>query len=195
MTACVTLYPQQPLAPGRYRLDHEGRLHPIRFAFVRAVAIVSVRAKPGRSVEQIRADCAAEAAVHEERVRQAKRLTTAHPLPATVRPLEIDRSLARRKVTPAVPAPQDSDEAAMAEFSAALARVQQRRQSKAGAITKPATPKIDGQAIAAAHARKKAVPPPPKKPPTRRALGPGECHRCGIPGFRGCDHFLPYKGD
>lgn len=51
--------------------------------------------------------------------------------------------------------------------------------------------KIDWTRVAAAHrAKGSAAPRSPRKPlepaPTRE-----ECPRCGIPGWKGCDHFLP----
>ncbi|MGJ0236966.1 hypothetical protein ACQEPB_00395 [Novosphingobium fluoreni] len=216
MTAVVGVHPQKALQEGRYRLDSEGRLHPERFGVIKAVAMVTVRCKPAlavssgklphpdrgrlkpgpkpsRKAEAIRAECTVEAAERASRVHEAKRLTTAHPLPVTSRTREIDRPLARRKVEPSAPAvPNDED--VMTDFSAALARVQGRRRSKAHVISKPAAPKIDGKAVADAYARKHLAPPPAKKPPTRRALGTGECIHCGIPGRKGCDHFLPYEG-
>lgn len=186
MTASVSIHPQHDLPAGRYLLDHDGRLHPERFrGLIKPVMIVTVISKV---VDKIRADCAAEAAEHAGRIREAKRLTTAHPLPVTPRPREIDRPLGRRK--PAT-APREPDEPRKADaiktLKAAHARVRARQ-----AVSKIEMPKIDGKAVAAAYSRKKLVPPAPKQPPTQRALSAEECRFCGIPGRKGCDHFLPY---
>ncbi|MBB4859650.1 hypothetical protein HNO88_002979 [Novosphingobium chloroacetimidivorans] len=149
--------------------------------------------KPARKTESIRAECAAEATVNEARLREAKRLSTARPLPVTPRPREIDRPLARRKVPPPAPALSDDDDV-MVDFNAALAKVQSRRRGKARVISKPAEPKIDGKAVAAAFARKKRGAAPAKPAPTQRALSGEGCEFCGVPGRRGCDHYLPCEG-
>jgi hypothetical protein len=137
MTGIVTLHPQRDLEPGRYALDPDGRLHPLRFRrIVRAVAIVTVKAKAGRPV----------------------------------------------------PEPPRAADRAVTAFRSSLAKVQDNR---ATSVHKPA-PKIDGEKLAAAIRARPAPPPPPKPRPKRQALSNDGCTYCGIPGSRGCDHFLPY---
>lgn len=140
MKGFISDKPTRPLAPGRYLLDDDGRLQPLRYrAFVRAVAIVTVRAK-----------------------------ALSAPPPSSEPEVE----------------PDDL----MGQFSSALARVSARRS---GAV--PAKAKIDGSRIAAALSRRPAPQPPiPKPQPNRQALSGEECAFCGIPGSKGCDHFLPF---
>lgn len=138
MTAVVGLAPQRLLEPGRYLLDDDGRLQPMRFrGFVRAVAIVTVKA---------RAD--ATAAAQDD---------------------------------------DDADSDGMVSFSAALATVRARKAGRGSARRKP-----DGARLAAAIAARGAPQPPMARPaPTEVAESREECRFCGIPGWRGCDHFLP----
>lgn len=49
---------------------------------------------------------------------------------------------------------------------------------------------IDWARVAAAH-RNHAARPAPKRKPIGPAPSREECPRCGVPGWRGCDHFLP----
>jgi len=203
MTGFVSIHPQQPLEPGHYLLDREGRLHPLRYrGFIKPACYVTVKLRQNVATraEQIRAECAEEARQHEERVREVGRLTTAHPLPiANCGPDRAMRSLARRKKPTVVAVPPEElpastdDDAAFEDFVARVARKQAERARRAEHVSEP--PKVDGVRLAAAiRARGAPNSPAPKKAPTRRALGPGECTHCGIPGFRGCDHFLPYVG-
>lgn len=84
-----------------------------------------------------------------------------------------------------------SEEDAAEEFAAALDRVRSRRAGEASEIRKPA-PHIDyARVAAAARARSIAARPVPKAP-TRPALSADPCEKCGVPGFRGCAHQLPY---
>lgn len=150
-----------------------------------------------RAAECLREDCAAEAAARQARVQEARRLAAAHPLPAAPRTEQLTRPMARRPKPTVVHVPAseiiepDEDDEALAEFEAKLKAVQARRSKKPPMKSEP---KIDGARVAAAH-RAKVAARPAKKHPIRRALGPGECHRCGIRGAIGCDHFLPYLGD
>lgn len=196
----MNLHPTHQLEPGRYLLDTIGRLQPLDARdLIDTVAIVTVCPKAQPSAERVRAECAGEASAREERFREARRLTAAHPLDAAAseraKPL---RDLARRRAAPSPPepsaAPDDEDEA-YHEFAAKLAEVKARREAGEAVVRKKARPKTNGAKLADALARRpRKTIEPEKKPPTRRALGPGECHRCGIPGFRGCDHFLPFEG-
>lgn len=83
--------------------------------------------------------------------------------------------------------PEDDD-----ELAGAVAIAAERR----AAVVKPA-PKIDWNRVADAHARKaaEAKPAPGAGRNSGRALPVAldreECKRCGIPGWRGCDHQLP----
>lgn len=210
------IHPPALLGPGRYLLDRSGRLHDAGFNGVHAVAVVNVldylkserrtaeeRATTQAAVslesaaERIRRECAAEAAEHEARQREASRLTTAHPIPVEAWSEERTRAMARRArpapvIVPPAELPQPTEEdAAVAEFEAKLKVVRARRAKQAPTKTEP---KVDGRAIAAAH-RAKTLGPAAKKAPTRRALSDGECHRCGVRTTIGCDHFLPYLGD
>lgn len=49
---------------------------------------------------------------------------------------------------------------------------------------------IDWARVAAAH-RNHAARPAPKRKPIGPAPSREECPRCGVPGWKGCDHFLP----
>ncbi len=80
---------------------------------------------------------------------------------------------------------------AVAAFAAALDKVRAR---KAGVVlAAPAkAAEIDWKRVADAHAGKAASPKKNTRPaPTIEAPSREECPRCGIPGWRGCDHFLP----
>lgn len=97
---------------------------------------------------------------------------------------------AARRVTRAAEIAAAEDDL-MSEFSAALARARARRDGLGGEIKRP-LPQSDNARLAAAFARKaetrvKRVETAPLQPaPTRES-----CPRCGIPGWKGCDHFLP----
>lgn len=203
MTAIVGIHPQHDIVPGRYRLDWEGRLHPERYGFIRAVAMVTVRARATNDVrapdaaEKIRAECAAEASEREARFREAKRLTVAHPTKVSPQRAERAlRSLARQEKPANRPAPKPAPEVSdededFADFKRRVAAKQAARLKAAAMISEP---KIDGKQIAAVH-REMKLGPPPKKVPTRRALTDSECHSCGTRTTIGCEHFLPFLGD
>ncbi|WP_310532529.1 hypothetical protein [Novosphingobium sp.] len=56
-----------------------------------------------------------------------------------------------------------------------------------------ASPKPDySRFVEAAKAKPLPAPVAPVRP-TQVALSPEECKRCGIPGWKGCDHQLPYE--
>lgn len=100
-----------------------------------------------------------------------------------------ERKLSRRS------AQADFEDRAVSEFEAALAKVRAR---KAGAVEviapKPAAPQDEGKRLAAAFAAKavqKSTSVPAATGPTKHAPGREECPRCGIPGLKGCAHFLP----
>lgn len=85
-----------------------------------------------------------------------------------------------------------ADEDVLEEFAGALGRVKARRSGEVREIRK-AAPSIDfARLAAAARARSSAAKPAPKVP-TRHALSADPCRKCGIPGFRGCEHQLPYE--
>jgi len=86
--------------------------------------------------------------------------------------------------------PQEDPEAD--EFEAVMARLRARREASIARVH-AAEPKIDFARLAEA-ARGRQLGSPAKKPPTTRALSADPCPRCGIPGFRGCDHQLPFEG-
>lgn len=85
------------------------------------------------------------------------------------------------------------EDAVFDQFTAALARVKARREGKAEVVAKPAPAKTDWAKIAALHAakatpkRESAAPARPLEPAPSRE----ECPRCGVPGWKGCAHFLP----
>lgn len=135
----ASLHPRENIAPGRYLLDDDGRLQPLRYrSFVRACAIVTVRPKP------------------------------APPTKAEIQFV-----------------PPVEGDPLMEEFGVALAKVRARRTSEQQA---------EGPRLAAAfQARAAAAKPKPAQRPKRQAQSNEECVHCGIPGFRGCDHFLPYE--
>lgn len=57
-------------------------------------------------------------------------------------------------------------------------------------IRKPVEP--DWKRVAAAARNRPAPAPSRERKPTRYATSADPCHRCGVPGFRGCEHQLPY---
>lgn len=87
------------------------------------------------------------------------------------------------------------EEAAIDEFQAALAKVRARKAEAVEVLAPERTaPQDYGARIARAFAAKAAakstsVPVPAK--PLEPAPGREECPRCGVPGWKGCDHFLP----
>ena len=88
------------------------------------------------------------------------------------------------------------DDEAVAAFEDALARVRARKAESAEQVLvkQLVSTKIDPVRLAAAHARKElgkstSVPAPTEPAPSRE-----ECPRCGIPGWKGCAHFLPCDG-
>ena len=211
-TPLSSLHPRIAIRPGRYLLDDLGILWPdevqMEHPVVAAVIVLALgeltrrqRAeqptKPTRT-DDVRADCAAEAAEREARFREANRLTVAHPHQLTPpRPEAPLRSLARREKPRAVPGIEDMIEQLDEddEFIRQLQAKVAAKQAQRGKRPAPAEPKIDGKRVAAAYRAKSSKPAPQRRHPTRRALGPGECTYCGIPGFRGCEHFLPFEGD
>lgn len=82
--------------------------------------------------------------------------------------------------------PDDDD-----EFAAAVARARAKREAMIQEVRKPAARPDFARVAAAARAR--PIGPSARKAPTRRALSADPCERCGIPGFRGCDHQLPFE--
>lgn len=56
-----------------------------------------------------------------------------------------------------------------------------------------AAPKANYLRFVEAAKAKAAARPPEKPAPTRVAMSPEECKRCGIPGWKGCEHQLPYE--
>lgn len=59
-----------------------------------------------------------------------------------------------------------------------------------GEIKRP--PKVDWGRVAEAAKRQTHVPPAARAKVLQPALSKDPCRRCGVPGFRGCDHQLPY---
>lgn len=181
--ADVGIMPVKAITPGRYLLDDAGRLQPLRYRkFVKVVAIVTVKAKP--------------------EIKPAERVDVVEPIkvaPKVIvaqepRPEPILRPLARKaKPTPVrVPAEELVDEDPdVAEFQRRLAA---KRAERAKAVS--AAAKIDGARLAQVLRQRevKAVPAPVKQP-TKYAQTREACRFCGIPGSRGCEHFLPYEGD
>ncbi|MEQ1499172.1 MAG: hypothetical protein ABL914_10960 [Novosphingobium sp.] len=85
---------------------------------------------------------------------------------------------------------------AIDEFQAALAKVRARRESGSEVILRQAQderPKMDGAKLAEAlRQRSQSVPARPKQAASLEpAPSREECPRCGIPGWKGCAHFLP----
>lgn len=149
------------------------------------------------SVEKMRADCAAEASEREARFRDARRLTVAHPNQVTPRrPEEPLRSLARREKPRAVPGFEnlieqpDEDDEFIRQLQTRVVAKQAQRSKRAPTKAEPA---IDGERIAAAYRAKASAPRRQPKVPTQHALSREACRLCGIPGSRGCDHFLPFE--
>ncbi|HQS70012.1 MAG: hypothetical protein B7Y36_08325 [Novosphingobium sp. 28-62-57] len=52
---------------------------------------------------------------------------------------------------------------------------------------------VDWGRVANAARMREVSPPKPKPAPTVVALSREACVRCGVPGWRGCDHQLPYE--
>lgn len=89
----------------------------------------------------------------------------------------------------------EADKAA-AEFAEALERVRARRESGVEIIVrKPAAPIHSGAKLAEAIRHRDAMKvarPAEAKRPLEPAPSRDECLRCGIPGWKGCDHQLPF---
>lgn len=75
------------------------------------------------------------------------------------------------------------------DFPAAAA--QMIREASAGEAIRLDKPvPIDWARVAAAH-RNHVARPEQKRKPIGPAPSREECPRCGVPGWKGCDHFLP----
>ncbi|MAC56918.1 MAG: hypothetical protein CMH85_01270 [Novosphingobium sp.] len=186
----VGIAPGKPLTPGRYLLDTEGRLQPMRFSgFVKAVAIVTVKAKPQPKSEPAKADTARLPETPPEPVARPPRAEPRQRVPKYAK-AEAQARRERRIERKA------EDDEAFNEFSERLNRVQQRRaEGEVIVVTRQQRAKTAGAQLAAAfRARPRPTPPPPPKTPTERAYSTEECKFCGIPGSKGCAHFLPYDG-
>lgn len=211
-TPLSPIHPLSAVKPGRYLLDDVGMLWPalihVPFRMVAAVVVLAPGeptrrqraeqpAQPSRT-DDVRAACAAEAAEREDRFREAKRLTVAHPHKVAPREHEPPlRSLARSKKPRPVPGLKaiveaDDDEEALIDLKTRVEAKQARRTKLAPMKTEPP---IDGGRVAAAYRAKASTPPRQPKVPTEHALTREACGRCGIPGSRGCEHFLPFEGD
>lgn len=81
--------------------------------------------------------------------------------------------------------PWDDDDA-VEEFTAALAKVRSRR-SAAAPVSRP----TDYSRFVANMKVRAAIAKPAKLAPTEHAPNRESCTRCGIPGSKGCDHWLP----
>lgn len=64
-------------------------------------------------------------------------------------------------------------------------------RAAAEALRVKAEAKIDWARVAAAHAARPGPQAQPVAPPLEAAPSREECPRCGIPGWKGCAHFLP----
>lgn len=192
--ANVEIIPTKPIEPGRYLLDEEGRLQPMRYkGFVRAVAVVTVRAKV---IEVVINPVLKEP---EMPVKAADTLEkTVVTKPGILPPVEprtdpILRPMARKSKPTPVRVPKEEltdldEDAEYTEFQRRLAA--KRAERGAGKAEKP---KIDLVRLANALRDRGVVRAPGEsKKPTRYAQSPEPCVYCGIPGRRGCDHFLPY---
>lgn len=104
---------------------------------------------------------------------------TSAPAAVEARPVETFRNLGRRREPRVEAEPADS----RAEVIRAVAKRLQARQDAKG---------VDWARVAAAH-RAKAPTGNARPAPALPAPSWDECPRCGIPGWRGCDHFLPYE--
>lgn len=101
---------------------------------------------------------------------------------------EAQRKLARRA------ARVEFEEQANEEFQAALARAKARRESGVEVIMpKGAVSSTSGARLAEALRRRRSPAAKSKAVPAQLTPAPSreECPRCGIPGWKGCDHFLP----
>jgi hypothetical protein len=83
----------------------------------------------------------------------------------------------------------DDVDDAVADFLVSLAAVKSGRAGRA-----PRRGRIDGARLAAAYKARALAGPDPAPMPKRRAPSGEACRVCGIPGARGCDHFLPFAG-
>lgn len=232
-TARVDIVPSKLMAPGRYLLDGEGRLQPLRYRkFVKAVAIVTVRAKepPSNTIELLSplsppeaistVDCAKlfrklanlaedinatrehkgkearkapEKPVERVEVVEAPKVAPKVIVAPQPRPDPILRPMARKAKPTAVRVPveelvdEDDD---VREFERRLAAKRAERAKRLA----PAV-KIDAMRLAQALREREVRPKPqPVKKPTRYAQSREACRFCGVPGSRGCEHFLPYEG-
>lgn len=114
----------------------------------------------------------------------------------TVRTHAERKLAAERKIARSAEAASAAD-SAFDEFSAALARAKARREGAVVEVKAPAKPdgQIDPKRVAAAFAARQAPSTgsgrTTSKLPLKPALTREECLRCGIPGWKGCAHFLP----
>lgn len=190
----VGIAPGKPLTPGRYLLDTEGRLQPMRFTgSVKAVAIVTVKAKPKPKPEPKRKPANADTG----------RLPETSPEPVARPPRAEPRQRVPKYAVAEAQARRErrierkaEDDEAFNEFAERLSRVQQRRaEGEVIVVTRQQRAKTAGAQLAAAfRARPRPTPPPPPKTPTERAYSTEEFKFCGIPGSKGCEHYLPYDG-
>lgn len=184
-TARVDIMPKRPVEPGRYLLDTEGRLQPMRYAkFVRAVAIVTVKAHEEKSPEKPIQRVDAVPAPPEPKIAV---------IAPERRPEPILRPMARKAKPTAVRVPDD----VLAEDDDEYAEFQRRLAAKRAERAKVVAPrvKVDGIRLAAALRQReaKSVQAPVKRP-TKYAQDGGPCRFCGVRGSIGCEHFLPYEG-
>ena len=87
-----------------------------------------------------------------------------------------------------------ADAAAIEDFQAALAKARARREAGVEIIApKRAAPVASGAKLAEALRQRSRAAPARlvQVTPLEPALSREECPRCGIPGWKGCDHFLP----
>lgn len=185
--AKVDIIPARDIEPGRYLLDAEGRLQPMRYAkFVRAVAIVTVKAREEKSPEKPAERVEPVAAPPEPKIF----------IPAPERrPDPILRPMARKaKPTPVrVPVEVLSDGSDDDEYAEFQRRLAAKRAERVEAAARTAT-RIDGIRLAAALRQRESKPSPsPAKRPTKYAQDNGPCRFCGVRGSIGCEHFLPYE--
>lgn len=167
----TALHPKTELAPGRYHLDADGRLHPNRPSLIAAVAIVNVRERGAPSRPVLMPTAGREDAPMRSMARREK------PTPVHL-PADVKEAL-------------DEEDAAHAEFVANLAAARKARgtasQSRRAGIA------IDGKRLAAAMRAKARPQAKVKAQPTERAKSREACLYCGAAGANGCDHFLPFE--
>lgn len=209
---------QRTLVPGRYALDESGVLHAPSDPFVRnIVAMVTVRAKPGRAdlsdlPDRVIGQLRDAPGLAEERARRGP--GGAPETGRTGQPLQRSNAAAERNA--GIVAGYVAGEAVnvlaerfgvsnqrISQIAAAAGVAMRGRSWMAVARARGmigTAPKTDWNRVADAFDRKHRAANPTaiaqaEAAPLEPALSRESCGRCGIPGWKGCAHQAAYVDD